>query len=953
MVNFEMADLIAVLQLVAPYLIAAGVVIVACVVALVALRKRPRPQRILWRGGTVIGSLLALLLIANLIAFGPMSTLIGLATGSGQVTDETVAEALPAAEEVAAEGIVLLQNDGLLPLADGGELNLFGWASSNPVYGGAGSGGINDLFETVSLVDGLKNSGFSVNEDLLEFYQGYTSDRPEMSIQKQSWTLPEPPASTYGEDLLAGAKEFSDTAVIVVSRMAGEGHNDMPTDVSQGNHDDNSTEYADFEAGEHYLQLSQTEEDLVELVTSNFDDVVVVYNGANPLEMGFVDEHPEIRSVVWAPGPGNVGFNALGGILAGEINPSGKTPDTFVYDYKAAPWWNNQVMRNYENLENFAVEGMNFGKPQMFYPSFINYVEGIYVGYKFYETAAAEGLIDYDATVQYPFGHGLSYTTFTQEMGELQESGGTLSVDVTVTNTGDTAGKDVVQLYSNPPYTEGGIEKATANLITFAKTGLLEPGASETVTLSVDAEDLASYDMSGEGGYVLEAGDYELSVNSNSHDVLDSQTFTVSSEESFTGDQKRESDDITAANLFGDAAGDVTYLSRAGGFANYAQATAAPTDMNLAEPFASEYHVNANYDPTAYLDPADDMPTTGADGDLRLQELRGADYDDPRWDELLDQVTVDEMGNLIALAGYQTAAVDSVGKRATVDSDGPAAINNNFTGKGSPGFPVAVMIASTWNVELAEVYGQMMGKMSRDLGSAGWYAPAMNTHRIAFGARNYEYYSEDGMLAGLIAAGAVRGAESEGVYSYIKHFAMYDFNGKMVSVWSNEQAMREIYLKPFELSVKDGGADAVMVSWNYLGHRWVGEWRELNETVLRDEWGFRGLVITDFFRNNGQGFMTADMALSGGVDGMLSTFEGGPNNVADPTAATTVQEMRRATKNFMYTVANSWVHDEERARQGLLPWQQAAIAINVAAVALLGASAAWTWKRYRKASADS
>lgn len=949
MLDVEMGDVIALLELLAPYLIAAGVAIVIGIIAMIVVRKRPKAQRTLIRGGSGIFMALAVLIVANLVAFGPLSTIIGLAAGGGKMTDATTEEALRVAEQVAAEGIVLLENDGLLPLADE-QVNLFGWASANPVYGGAGSGGINDLYPVSSIVDGMESSGFAVNSDLIDFYNEYSSDRPEMSIQRQSWTLPEPPADTYPDELIEDAKNFSDTAVVVVSRMAGEGHSDMPLDVSAVAYDDNSTEYADFEPGEHYLQLSQTEADMIDLVTSNFDNVVFVYNSANPMELGFIDDYSQIRSVVWSPGPGNVGFDALGKILAGDVNPSGKAADTFIRDMTAAPWWNNQAKRAYENMTHLEVEGMNAGSPEMFTPSFINYVDGIYVGYKYYETAADEGLIDYDDTVQYSFGHGLSYTTFEQQMSPITESDGILSIDVSVTNTGDVGGKDVVEVYYNPPYVNGGIEKATTNLVAFEKTEILEPGASQTVTLSFSTEDMASYDMAGEGAYVLEAGDYTISINRDAHEVIAEEIYTVDSSITYSGTDARSSDKSTAANLFEDAAGDVTYLSRADGFANFDAAVAAPASLVLEEPFASEYRLNSNFDVRTYLDDSDTMPTTDAENGMLLAELRGADYDDPRWETLLDQLSVKDMAHLTSLAGYQTAAIDSVGKLGTVDSDGPASINNNFTGQGSVGFPVAIVIASTWNKTLAFDYGVIMGKMSRELNSAGWYAPAMNTHRIPFGARNYEYFSEDGVLAGEMAAGAVAGAADEGVYAYIKHFALYDSNGKMVSIWANEQSMREIYLKPFEISVKEGGANAVMVSWNFIGNKWAGERSELMNTVLRDEWGFRGMVLTDFFRNNGHGFMNADMALANGVDAMLSTFEGGPNNVQDPSAATTVQQLRTASKNIMYPVVNSWVYDAELSKPIAQPWQQTALIINIIVVAGLAGVGFLVYKRSRKAA---
>ena len=948
MISVEMEDVLAVLQLCKPYIIGIIAALVIGIVIMVACRRMSRDKRFLIRGEAVIAMVLAVVVCVNMICFGPMATLIGLATGNGTLSDETNEEAAEVAEEIMEDGIVLLKNESLLPLNETKKLNIFGWESINPAYGGAGSGGINDLYDIVSLNQGLENAGFSINQKLVDFYNNYGADDPEMSIQKQSWTLPEPPVDTYSDELIKSAKEYSDVAVVVLSRKAGEGHNDIPMDVRKAAYDNNSDEYDDFPEGEHYLQLSQTERDMVDMVCSNFDNVIVVYNGANQFELGFADEYPQIKSVVWCPGTGNVGFNALGKVFSGEVNPSGKTPDTFIYDMTTAPWWNNAEKTEYTNLADMAVEGMNAGTAQVYAPAFTNYVEGIYVGYKYYETAAQEGAIDYDKTVQYPFGYGLSYTEFEQKMGELEEKDGQISVDVEVTNSGDVAGKDVVEVYYKPPYTNGGIEKSSANLIEFAKTDLLQPGESQTVTVTFSIEDMASYDENNAKAYVLEKGDYVISINSDSHTVLDQKTYTADTDVVYEEENKRVSDDTAATNVFEDAKGDVTYLSRADHFANYKEATAEPASAELGEPYASEYHLNSNFDKTTYLNDEDVMPTTGADNGLTLEDMRDADYDDPRWEKLLDQLSVDEMANMIAMAGYQTAAMDSVGKVATLDFDGPAAINNNFTGVGSIGFPIEVVVASTWNKELAQAWGECMGKISQEMGAEGWYAPGMNTHRTAFGARNYEYFSEDGILSGNMGAKAVEGARKYGVYSYIKHFAMYEGNAKMVSVWSNEQAIREIYLKPFEISVKQGGANAVMVSWSFLGDKWTGECSNLMNTVLRDEWGFRGMALTDFFRNNGHGFMNADAALANGVDVMLSTFNGEENNVANPEHPTSVLQMRNACKNVMYTVVSSWAYDGEHEETGMENWKKAGIGIDTVIALFMAGMEVLVIRGYKK-----
>lgn len=937
MLAINMDDVINVLNSCKPYLIALGVVLALAIVVTVACMKLKKPVKKLVRKEAWIAFLLAVVVIVNLICFIPMSSMISLAMGNGTITDETSDESTALVQEIAEEGIVLLKNDGTLPLAADSNLNVFGWASTNPCYGGTGSGALSDAYPTVSLLQGLEDAGFNLNTELSDFYTAYRADRPEVGMWAQDWTLPEPTADSYTDEMMANAKEFSDTAMVVITRVGGEGA-DLPTDVSKVTYTDNSTEYKDFEAGEHYLLLDRTERDMLDLVCSNFDNVIVVYNGANAMELGFINEYSQIKSAIWCPGTGQSGFEALGEIVAGTVNPSGKTSDTFVADLTATPTWNNFGYFKYDNMDEYAYTSNNFktGEEETALPSFVNYVDGIYVGYRFYETAAAEGLINYDDTVVYPFGYGLSYTTFTQEMGAISEDNGTISFDVTVTNTGDVAGKDVVEVYYNPPYTNGGIEKASANLIQFEKTEVLQPGDSQTITVSFDAEDMASYDTYGAGCYVLEAGDYQISINSDSHNVIDSQTYTVASTVTYDESNPRSTDETAAVNEFAYAEGDVTYLSRADGFANYADATAAPASMSMSDEAKATFLNNSNYNPEDYNNDSDEMPTTGAKNGIKLADLRGVDYDDAQWDSLLDELTISDMDTMIAIGGYQTSAASSVGKIMTVDCDGPASINNNFTGIGSVGFPSAVMIASTWNKNLALKFGESIGKMADEMEVSGWYAPAMNTHRSAFAGRNFEYYSEDGVLSGYMATNAILGAEEYGVYAYMKHFALNDQETnrtEMLCTWANEQSIREIYLKPFEMSVKEGGAKAVMSSFNYIGTQWAGGTSALCNTVLRDEWGFRGFVLTDYF--GVYGYMDSDMGIRGGTDCMLVAYDTETNHVTDTTSATGVLAMRQACKNIMYTVVNSRAYDPENLTEGLMNWQIMAIAIDVIFAALI------------------
>ena len=947
MLSINIEDVIKVLDSMKPQLIGFGVVLVLAIVAMIACMKLPKAKKYMIRCQAGLAILLALVITVNLICFGPMNTMISLATGSGSISEETGAEATDLVEDIADEGIVLLKNEGsTLPLT-AGSLNVFGWASTNPVYGGTGSGALNDAYHTVTLLEGLENAGFTLNTELSDFYTAYRADRPSIAMGTQDWTLPEPPASTYTDEMMANAKAFSDTALVVISRSGGEGA-DLPTDMAAvidgswqdgttsyaGSYTNNSTEYADFEQGQHYLELSKTERDMLDLVCSNFENVVVVYNGANTMELGFADEYTQIKSVLWCPGTGQSGFNALGSILAGTVNPSGKTADTFVYDLTATPTWNNFRAFSYTNADEFAAAGFMIKSTT---PHFINHNESIYVGYRFYETAAAEGVIDYATTVQYPFGYGLSYTSFSQTLSDLTVDGeGNISLDVTVTNTGSVAGKDVVEVYYNPPYTNGGIEKSTANLIAFDKTEMLEPGASETITITFKAEDMASYDADVNKAYVLEAGDYIISINSDSHTVIDSRTYNVPSTIVYGEGNARSTDATVATNQFDFADGGVTYLSRADGFANYAEATAAPASYEMSDELKASFINNGNYDPNEYNNADDVMPTTGASNGLQLVDMRGVDYDDAQWDTFLDQLTINDMDTLIALGGFQTAAVPSIGKVQTYDCDGPASINNNFTGVGSVGFPSAVMIASTWNPDLASEFGRSIGKMADEMNTTGWYAPAMNTHRSAFAGRNFEYYSEDGVLSGKMAAKAIQGAEEFGVYAYMKHFALNDQEANrcdMLCTWADEQSIREIYLKPFEISVKEGGCDAVMSSFNYIGHKWAGACDELLNKVLRDEWGFVGMVLTDYF--GVYGYMDADQAIRNGTDFCLVNYDTATNHVTDTTSATGVQAMRQASKNILYTVVNSRAYAEENLNMGMPTWQIVAIAADVVLAAVL------------------
>lgn len=943
MLQINMADVMNVIGSLTPYLIAIGVLFALALIITFAVNKKTVKEvatRKIVHSESWLVALVGIVVAVSMMLTGPLSTLLNNATTTKyMLSDTTVSKANELAKEVQSEAITMLKNDDSnLPLSNK-KVNVFGWGSTNPVYGGTGSGSMSKQYKTVSLLDGMKQAGLKTNTELSKLYTDYRKDRPEVGMFAQDWTLPEVPAKQYSDKLVSDAKDFSDEAVVVLTRVGGEGA-DLPTDMKAKGitYKNNSKDYDDFQKGESFLQLSKTERDMIDLVTSNFKKVTLVYNGANTFQFDFLNDYPQIQSVVWCPPAGQTGFSALGEVLAGETNPSGKTSDTFLKDLTKSVSYNNFGKFEYTNMADKAAKYKGFtGDDVTAIPGFVNYSEGIYVGYKFYETASDEGLINYDDTVAFPFGYGLSYTSFDQKLDSVKYKGGKVTVTATVTNTGDKAGKDVVEAYYNPPYTDGGIEKASKNLAGFEKTKELQPGESQKVTVKFDDDDMASYDYKGAKAYVLEKGDYDISIQSDSHHVIDHKAITVKDTVTYDSDSNTHNGDKTVAtNQFDDVAGDVTYLSRADHFANYKEATAAPTNFKMSDKAKETFYNNSNYDPKKFDKDSDKMPTTGAKNGLKLYQMYGKDYDDADWDKLLDQLTFDDMDNLIANGGYGTPAVKSVGKIQLTDADGPASLNNNFTGVGSIGFPASTAFACTWNRDLAKQFGEMIGDMAHDMHVAGWYAPAMNIHRSAFSGRTFEYFSEDSLLSGAMASNEIAGAKSKGVYSFMKHFALNDQETNrtnMVCTWANEQSIRETYLKPFEMSVKEGGAQAVMSSFNYIGYTYAGASSNLLQTVLRGEWGFKGFVLTDYF--GGYGYQNADQEVRAGNDSMLATTKI-TNHITDKSA-TSVKAMRQAAHNILYTAANSWQYANGEPKVATPIWKTAMyVAWGVTAVLVIG-----------------
>ena len=775
-------------------------------------------------------------------------------------------------------------------------INVFGWSSIAPVYGGTGSGGANED-QNVTFLQGLANAGFNVNEELVEFYEGLGYERGAntslLANFSHDFTVYEAETSDYDETLLSNAEEFSDVALIYIARLGGEGA-DLPMDMS---------EWGDT-ADKHALELSTKERAMIDMVEAmDFEKVIVIVNSSNVMELGFLEEEG-IDAALWIGGPGVSGMNSVGKILSGEVNPSGRLADTYAYDLTANPAYYNFGLFTYTNGD--VVEPNTWtGEDVTSYHHFVEYAEGIYVGYRYYETRwidNATGECDeeaYQAAVQYPFGYGLSYTTFEQEITGFEADDEEITVEVTVTNTGDTAGKETAEVYYTAPYYTGGIEKSHVVLAGFEKTQLLEPGESEVLTVTFATDDMASFDYAGEGCYVLDAGTYEIKLMRNAHEVIDSRTYEVAEKVVFDENNPRSTDETAATVQFADAAGDVQYVSRA----DWEGTLPAERTQDRE---ASQEILDSMTDYTVPEEEAEDIVIQ--DNGLALEDMIGLEYDDPQWDSLLEQLSVEDMQNLIGMGGFATLVVESVDKPYAIDLDGPAGINSlvNETRYASVQYPSAVLIASTWNKELIYELGDAYGAEAEAWGVSGLYAPAMNIHRLAFGGRSFEYYSEDGLLSGKIAANMIAGIQSNGVYCFMKHFAMNDQEEKSqgdenstgIATWSNEQAIREIYLRPFEIAVKEGGARGAMSAFNRIGTTWCGASYSLLTTVLRGEWGFEGMVITDF---DGYDYMNPDQAIRAGNDLMLTPVGDAPQDTSNAGK----QAMRQACHNILYTVANS------------------------------------------------
>lgn len=847
--------------------------------------------------------------------------------------DEVDAAAKDLVREIAGAGIVLAKNEqAALPLAISAKVTMLGRAAADPIFGGSGSGSV-DTNSAVTARGGLEDAGFVVNDAVFQTIADFAEATPRGHIEmdnpeKSSYEIGEMPVAQY-EAQSSTFAEYPDAAVVFIGRPGGEG-GDLTRDMSDWD--------ANAEPGQHQLELNKDEKDLLALAVENFDTVVVVVNASTTIEMGPIQDDPGVDAVLLAGSPGASGFDALGQILAGQVNPSGRTADVWAADFTKDPTFPNFGSFVYDNIEASypvsAVESATSNATVTSNAPFVNYAEGIYIGYRYYETAAVEGFLDYDEAVVYPFGYGLSYTDFAEKITGTEKGAvdGTISVTVEVTNTGAVAGKDVVELYYSAPYTKGGIEKPAVVLGAFDKTGVIEPGESETVTLELTVEDMASYDYQEAKAYVLEAGDYTLTVQRDSHTVAPGTepiTYTVDDEVVYAGENHRASDAAEVTNQFDDLSAQfstdptgsqILPMSRADFAGTFPKAPTAE-QLHASDAIVAGFQA---WDAQAAADAFEgDMPTTGASSDLTLADLRGLPKDDPTWDSLLDSLKVGEMTDMLLNGAYQTTAIASIAKPATVEPDGPAGfssfINSSINGVA---YPSQVLIAQTWDTDLGTAMGEMLGNEALFKGINGWYAPAANLHRSPFGGRDFEYYSEDPYLSGAMLTATANGAAEYGVYTMLKHFALNEQETNRVdnglATWATEQTVRELYLKPFEMAVKhvtmdvayvtkDGsvsqttiGAGGVMSSFNRVGATWAGGSTALMTTVLRGEWGFEGFAISDF---NLYPYMNPNQGISAGTD-LTLTFQPS-KSFQDTTSAKAVTDIRTATHDILFTVANS------------------------------------------------
>ena len=847
--------------------------------------------------------------------------------------EEMVDYGLVLCQQVEAEGAALLMNNNnALPLASDAKVSTFSTSSANLVYGGTGSGNI-DASSADTLRTALEKVGVSVNPTLWDFYttgaaKDYTRSNSG-TVATASATTAEAPWDIYTDDVKNSVTEYGDAAIVTLSRVGGEG-----ADLAYGEVD--------------YLTLDQNEKDMLSNLTEmkkngQIKKIIVLINSANALQVDFLKNNEyDIDAALWIGDVGISGINAVAEILTGKVNPSGSLVDTYCYDNYSAPAMWNFTPVTYEGY----VEG---GDVPAKGSSYMIYQEGIYVGYKYYETRYEDfvtgsgnaGDYAYGDVVAYPFGYGLSYTTFTYSDMDVQYNAAddTYTVNVKVTNTGKAAGKETVQVYVQSPYTDydkqNGVEKSAVSLVGFGKTAELAPGASETVSMTVNKRDIASYDTYGAGTYILDAGDYYFTAATDAHNavnnILAAKGYTVAStngkmtadgnadltytwtEDALDTTTYATSENGTAItnqlscadpNLYEGIEETVTWLSRSDWNGTLPTET---VKLTLTELLKKDLQ-DVRYDAADYE--SVDMPTLGAKNGVKLYDMIGLDYNDPKWDELLDQMTFDEMNSLIGDAFHWTMPVKSVEAPGTRDENGPQGLTASLLGSGktqltATAFTSEDVMAATFNTDLMTEIGKVIGNNCLNANIACLYGPGNNIHRTPYGGRNFEYYSEDGFLSGMMSAYEVKAIQDKGVHVVMKHFALNDCEQDRIGlgVWLNEQAAREVYLKAFQAPVEVGNGNGVMIAYTRWGAVWSGGNYGLVTGILRNEWGCDGMIITDNVLTqyvNGPDGVLAGVSI---YDAMMSfVTDTLPKYKNDPVIVTA---MREACHHNLYAIANS------------------------------------------------
>lgn len=905
------------------------------------------------------------------------------------------------------EGAALLMNDNeALPLSSGAKVSLFAHGSVDLMYGGTGSGAV-DTASAPSFKDALTSVGIEVNEtlwdlysseDMMEKYSRLTPDAISDTLEANTqYGVNEAPWSEIEGGAADSFADYGDAAIVVLARSGGEG-----ADLPSGENGTDDDWIAGTEGDGNYLALSQEEKDLLAGLKELKDDgtfksIIVLLNSSNAIELDFLN--PDICGVdygidscMWIGDVGQTGINGVARLIAGEVSPSGSIVDTFTYDNMTNPAMYNFYTQAYPNAADYDlmtdgpdVQGM-----------YSVYQEGVYLGYRYYETryedavmgTANVGDYDYTSQVAYSFGHGISYTDFEYSDYSVTAGDDGFDVNVTVTNAGDTyTGKKTVQVYFQSPYTdydkENGIEKASVELCGFAKTDELAPGESEDVTIHVDKDELRTYDSNNAKTYILDAGDYYFTVADGAHEavnnVLAAKGYTTADGMDAEGDaavtykwtnseldteifSTSEATGAKITNLFdesdpnksSDAPGEVTWLTRSDWEGTF---PTAPAELTVNDTLAASLAIT-QYDGSQ----ADsvEMPTLGADGDLALASLIGADYDDPMWEDLLDQLTYEDMVNTITLGFHNTAAIPNIGKAATKDENGPQGLTAALTGgESAMCYTSEDVMAATFNTELMEDVGRCIGEDCLAMGYSGLYGPGVNMHRTAYSGRNFEYYSEDPHISGAICTAEVQGIQSKGVYVYLKHVALNDSESSRrgVNTWLNEQTAREIYLEVADKAVIDGGAWCTMSGFNRWGSTWCGAYAALQTDYLRGELGMRGMSITDY--SGSSKYMDLCDALIAGTDIYDSP---------DPTIHTAnaanyendayiVTQMREAMHNILYTVVNSnamnGLSEADTMKQVTPWWQIALIALIVVFGVLTVVCAVMTGRAVKRKKADT